>query len=126
VEIRSVVDLPQRAAFTAKIVRHAVRISGCVIANGHGVGGVRIQADAPRSRRRGFEASFYARTRSDGRFTIIHRIGRGTYYVRVRAYRDDETANTCAGPFSAPGGCVSTTRNGFGLEATPAAIRIHS
>jgi hypothetical protein len=125
VEIRSIVDLPQRAMFTARLVRNAVRITGRVTANGRGIGGVRIEADAVKRRARGFDAAFHARTRSDGRFTIVHRIRRGTYYVRVRAYRDDVTTNSCAGASSAAGGCVSTTRNGFGLEAKPAAIRIH-
>jgi hypothetical protein len=126
VEIRSVVDLPQRARFAAKVVRGSVRITGRVTANGAGVGGVRIEADAVRARKGGFDAAFKARTRADGRFTIVHRIGRGTFYIRVQAYRDDVTASACAGDSTAPGGCVSTTRNGFGLVATPAAVRVHS
>jgi hypothetical protein len=126
VEVRSVVTLPQKARFTAKVVGSNVRITGRVTANGRGVGGVRIQADAVRRRRRGFEPALHARTHADGRFTIVHRIGRGTFYIRVRAYRDDVITNTCAGNSSAPGGCVSTTRNGFGLAATPATIRLHS
>jgi hypothetical protein len=126
VEVRSVVTLPQRARFTAKVVGSNVRIAGRVTANGRGVGGVRIQADAVRRRSRGFEPALYAKTHADGRFTIVHRIGRGTFYIRVRAYRDDVTTNTCGSHSSAPGGCVSMTRNGFGLTATPAAIRIHS
>jgi hypothetical protein len=126
IEVRSVVTLPQKARFTAKVVGSKVRITGRVTANGRGVGGVQIQADAVRRRRRGFEPALYAKTHADGRFTIVHRIGRGTFYVRVRAYRDDLVRDTCAGNSSAAGGCVSTTRNGFGLAATPAAVRIHS
>jgi hypothetical protein len=126
IEVRSVVDLPQRATFTASASRGRVRIAGRVTANGRGVGGVRIQADAVKRRTRGFEPAFYARTRADGRFTITHRIGRGTFYVRLRAYRDYVTTSKCAGNSPAPGGCVSTTRNAFGLEAFPATVRIHS
>ncbi|MDX6412941.1 MAG: hypothetical protein QOH23_351 [Gaiellaceae bacterium] len=126
IEVRSIVDLPQRATFTASVSRGRVRITGRVSANGSGVGGVRIQADAVRRRIRGFEPAFVARTRADGRFTITHRIGRGAFYVRVRAYREPVTTSKCVGPSSAAGGCVSTTRNGFGLEALPATVRIHS
>ncbi|MDX6368638.1 MAG: hypothetical protein QOG93_140 [Gaiellaceae bacterium] len=126
IEVRSVVDLPQRATFTASVNRGRVRITGRVTANGRGAGGLRIQADAVKRRTRGFEPAFFARTRGDGRFTITHRIGRGTFYVRVRAYRDPVTTSKCGGHSSAPGGCVSTTRNGFGLEALPAMVRIHS
>jgi hypothetical protein len=126
IEVRSVVVLPQRAMFTAKVIGGRVRITGRVTANGRGVGGVRIQADAVKRRARGFEAAFYSRTRADGRFTIIHRIGRGTFYVRLQAYRDDVTTSSCAGHSLAQGGCVSTTENGFGLEGTPATVRIHS
>jgi hypothetical protein len=124
VEVRSVITLPQKARFTAKVIAGKVRITGRVTANGRGVGGVRIQADAVRRRSRGFEPALYARTHADGRFTIVHRIGRGTFYIRVRAYRDDVTTSTCARHSSAPGGCVSTTRNGFGLAATPPTVRI--
>jgi hypothetical protein len=124
VEIRSIVDLPQRATFRAIAVRQSVLITGRVTANGRGVGGVRIQADAVQRPRRGFEAAFNGRTRADGRFTILHRIGHGTFYVRVRAYRDDVTTTNCGNASSAPGGCVSTTRAGFGLVAMPAAARI--
>lgn len=126
VEVRSVVDLPQRARFTAKVVRGRVRITGWVTANARGVSGVRIQADAVKRRARGFKAAFYAKTSADGRFTIVHRVGRGTFYIRLKAYRDDVTTSSCAGHSLAPGGCVSTTRNGFGLEGTPASVRIHS
>jgi hypothetical protein len=126
IEVRSVVDLPQRATFTASVSHGRVRITGRVTANGRGAGGVRIQADAVRRRTRGFEPAFFARTRADGRFTITHRIERGTFYVRVRAYRDPVTTSKCGDPSSAPDGCVSTTRNGFGLEALPATVRIHS
>jgi hypothetical protein len=74
----------------------------------------------------GFEAAFYAKTSADGRFTIIHRVGRGTFYIRLKAYRDDVTTSSCADHSLAPGGCGSTTQNGFGLEGTPATVRIHS
>jgi hypothetical protein len=126
IEVRSVVDLPQRATFTASISHGRVRITGRVTANGRGVGGVRLQADAAKRKIRGFEPAFFARTRADGRFTITHRLGRGTFYVRLRAYRDPVTTSKCAGPSSAPGGCISTTENGFGLEGIPATVRIRS
>ena len=125
IEVRSVVVLPQRATFRVSVSHGRVRISGRVTANGRGVGGVRIQADAVKRRARGFEPAFLSKTRADGRFTIIHRIARGTFYVRVRAYRDPVTTN-CGGKSSAPGGCVSKTLNGFGLEGIPATVRIHS
>jgi hypothetical protein len=126
IEVRSVVDLPQRATFTASVSLGRVRIIGRVTANGRGVGGVRIQADAVRRRTRGFEPAFHARTRANGRFTITHHVGRGTFYVRLRAYRDAVTTGNCGGHSPVPGGCVSTTRNGFGLAGIPAAVRIHS
>jgi hypothetical protein len=126
IEVRSVVDLPQQATLTASVSHRRVRITGQVTANGRGVGGVRIQADAVKRRTRGFEPAFFARTRADGRFTITHRIARGTFYVRLRAYRDPVTTSKCSGSSSAPGGCVSTTRNLFGLEGIPATVRIHS
>jgi hypothetical protein len=127
VELRSLITLPQRARFAARVRQGRVRIRGRVTADGGGIGGVRIQADIVRNLRRGFEPALYGSTRADGRFTIVQRVRRGTFYVRVRAYSDprDVTATACAGA-SAPGGCVSATQSGFGLEATPAAVRIHS
>jgi hypothetical protein len=128
VEIRSIVDLPVRARYTAKVVHGSVRIMGRVTANGRGVGGVRIQADIVKRPRIGFVPALYTNTRADGRFTIVGHVRRGTFYVRVRAYADprDVTASGCADGSAVPGGCVSATRNGFGLAATPASVRIHS
>jgi hypothetical protein len=126
VEIRSIVDLPQRAIFTARVVPGTVRISGRVTANRRGIPHVRIHANVAKKRMGGFD--LYGRTRADGRFTLIHRLGRGTFFVRVNSYPDqrDVTAGGCAAPSAAAGGCVSATKMILGLQAAPATIRVRS
>jgi hypothetical protein len=126
VEIRSIVDLPQRASFRAKVVSGSIRISGRVTANRRGSSHVRIRAVVTNRRRRGFD--LYGRTRADGRFTLIHRLGRGTFFVRANSYPEqrDVTASECAAPSSAADGCVSATEMILGLQATPGAIRVRS
>jgi hypothetical protein len=126
VEIRSIENLAQVARFSAKVVRGRVRITGRVTANGRGFGGIRIQTNLAKPRTSGVD--FYGVTREDGRFTLVHRIGRGTFLVRVRSYPDqrDVTATGCTGPSSAAGGCVSATQMIVGLAARPAFVRVRS
>jgi len=126
VEIRSIIELPQRASFSAKDVRGRVRISGRVTANRRGIARVRIRAVV--TNRRGSAFNVYGRTRADGRFALIHRLRRGTISVRVNSYPEqrDVTASGCTAPSSAGGGCVSATEMILGLQATPGAIRVRS
>jgi len=126
VEIRSIIDLPQRASFRAKVVSGSIRISGRVTANRRGSSHVRIRAVV--TNRRGRDFALHRRTRADGRFRLIHRLGRGTFFVRVNSYAEqrDVTASGCAPPSSAPGGCVSATKMILGLQAAPGSIRVRS
>jgi hypothetical protein len=119
-ELRSIVELPQRATFRAKPVHGRVRITGRVVADGKGVGSVRLQASVAGEGRRFF---VMGHSRGDGRFTLSHRLGRGTFAVRVNSEPEarDVTANECA-----RGACISATAMILGLQAAPGTIRVHS
>lgn len=121
VEVRSIVDLPQRATFTANGVRGQLRVAGRVTANGRGVGGVRVQVEILHGSRNTRYIS--ARTRAAGRFAIVRRLTRGIYVVRLRSEPDqrDVTASACG---SASGACVSATKMIAGMAGMPAAIRV--
>jgi hypothetical protein len=97
-ELRSIVEIP-RATFRAKAVHGGVRVTGRVVADRHGLANVRLQASVT-GKRRAFTIAGYSRT--DGRFTLSHRLGRGTFAVRVN---------------SEPGGAMSPLRN---AQAAPA------
>jgi hypothetical protein len=120
VEIRSILDLPQRATFTANVVHEQLRVAGRVTANGRGVGGVRVQVEIRRGRN---TRHIYARTRATGRFAIVRRLARGVYVVRLHAEPNqrDVTGTACG---SEPAACASATRMILGLGGVPAAIRV--
>jgi hypothetical protein len=119
-ELRSIVELPQRATFRARAVHGSVRITGRVLADGQGVGSVRLEASVT-GNGRGFTVTGYSR--ADGRFTLSHRLGRGTFAVRVNSEPEDRnvTAQVCAG-----GACTSATEMILGLQAAPGTIRVRS
>jgi hypothetical protein len=119
-ELRSIVELPQRATFRAKAVHGSVRITGRVLADRHGLANVRLQASVT-GKRRGFTITGYSR--ADGRFTLNHRVGRGTFAVRVKTepWGHDITARECAS-----GACTSATEMILGLQAAPGTIRLRS
>jgi hypothetical protein len=119
-ELRSIVELPQRATFRAKAAHGSVRITGRVVADGQGVAGVRLDASVTRSGR-GFTITGYGQ--GDGRFTLSHRLGRGTFAVRVNSEPEqrDVTTDECAG-----GACTSATEMILGLRAAPGMIRVRS
>ena len=56
-------------------------------------------------------------------FTLSHRLGRGTFLVRVKSYPEqrDVTASECTA-----GGCASATEMILGLQAAPGTIHIRS
>jgi hypothetical protein len=116
----NIVNLPQRAAFRAKVVHGNARISGRVVANGHGIANVRVAAFVNGD---GRHLISNGRSRADGRFTLTHRLGRGTFSVRVNSYSEqrDVTTSECAG-----GGCSSATEMILGLQAEPGTIRVRS
>jgi hypothetical protein len=119
-ELRNIVELPQRATFRAKAVHGRIRISGRVVADGRGIKNVRIQASVT-----GKGGGFIIKGHSgaDGRFTLTHHLGRGTFFARVNSDPEqrDVTASECAG-----GVCASATEMILGLQAAPGTIRVRS
>jgi hypothetical protein len=119
-ELRSIVELPQRATFRAKAVHGSVRITGRVVADGQGLASVRLEAFVTGNGRR-FIVTGYSR--ADGRFTLSHRLGHGMFAIRVDSAPEDRdvTANECAG-----GVCASATEMILALQAAPGTIRVRS
>jgi hypothetical protein len=119
-ELRCIVELPQRARFRAKAVHGSVRITGRVVAHGKGLAKVRLDAFVTGKGRRFIVMGY---SRADGRFTLSHRLGRGTFTVRVNTVPEDRdvTATECGG-----GACTSATKMILGLQAAPGTIRVRS
>jgi hypothetical protein len=119
-ELRSIVELPQRATFRARAVHGRVHISGRVVADGLRVANVRLEASVTGE---GRAFIIKGHSRADGRFMLSHRIGRGTFSVRVNSYPEerDVTASECA-----EGGCASATEMILGLQAAPRPVRVRS
>jgi hypothetical protein len=117
-ELRNIVELPQGVTFHAKAMHGRVRITGRVVADERGVARVRLQASVT-GKGRGFTITGYSR--ADGRFTLSHRLGRGTFSVRVHTQPEqrDITADECAG-----GACTSAREMILGLRAAPGTIRV--
>jgi hypothetical protein len=119
-ELLNIVTLPQRATFRAKVVHGRVQIGGRVVADGHGLAHVQLAAFVS-GEGRGFIIK--CRSRADGRFTLSHRLGRGTFLVRVNSYPEqrDVTASECTA-----GGCASATEMILGLRAAPGTMHVRS
>jgi hypothetical protein len=119
-ELLNIVDLPQRATFRAKVVHRSLRINGRVIADGRGIANVRLAAFVNGN---GRHFIIQGHSRADGRFTLIRRLGRGTYSVRVNSYPEQRnvTASECAG-----GSCASANEMILGLRAAPGTIHVRS
>lgn len=119
-ELLNIVNLPQRATFRAKVVHGRVQISGRVLANGQGIAKAQLAAFVTGGGR-GF--IIHGQSRADGRFTLSHRLGRGTFSIRVNSYPEQRnvTADHCSG-----GTCTSANEMILGLQAAPGTIHVRS
>jgi hypothetical protein len=119
-ELINVVNLPQRASFRAKVVHSRLRITGRVVADGRGITKVRLAAFVTGEGRR---LIIEGHSRADGRFTLSHRLGHGTFFARVDAYAEQRNVTTheCAG-----GSCASANETILGMQAAPGTIHVRS